>query len=161
MLTLFLRLTSALDCFTKINCTYVTTYKILFFLFFYILIDFYSLSRVRVARLKVRFFLPRQNFMLIFYMELILYIVYNVLVTLHKIQNMEDKMASTIVKKSLVLEHDNGMVDGKQRLKKQSYSNIKFGASEPALLATAISINALSQKEVVNTLLNTTEELQG
>ena len=98
--------------------------------------------------------------MLIIYMELILYIVYNVLVTLHKIQNMEDKMASTIVKKSLVLEHDNGMVDGKQRLKKQSYSNIKFGASEPALLATAISINALSQKAVVNTLLNTTEQLQ-
>ena len=70
-------------------------------------------------------------------------------------------MASTIVKKSLVLEHDNGIVDGKQRLKKQSYSNIKFGASEPALMATAISINALSKKEVVNALLDTTEKLQG
>ena len=70
-------------------------------------------------------------------------------------------MASTIVKKSLVLEHDNGIVDGKQRLKRQSYSNIKFGASEPALLATAISINALSKKEVVNALLDTTEKLQG
>ena len=70
-------------------------------------------------------------------------------------------MASTIVKKSLVLEHDNGIVDGKQRLKRQSYSNIKFGVSEPALLATAISINALSKKEVVNALLDTTEKLQG
>ena len=70
-------------------------------------------------------------------------------------------MALTIVKKSLVLEHDNGIVDGKQRLKRQSYSNIKFGASEPALLATAISINALSKKEVVNALLDTTEKLQG
>ena len=69
-------------------------------------------------------------------------------------------MASTLVKKSLVLEHNNGIVDGKQRLKKQSYSNIKFGASDPALLATAISINALSKKEVVNTLVDTTEKLQ-
>ena len=69
-------------------------------------------------------------------------------------------MASKLVKKSLVLEHNNGIVDGKQRLKKQSYSNIKFGASDPALLATAISINALSQKEVVNTLVNTTEQLR-
>lgn len=69
-------------------------------------------------------------------------------------------MASTLIKKSLVLEHDNGIVDGKQRLKKQSYSNIKFAASDPALLATAVSINALSRKAVVNTLVNTTEQLQ-
>ena len=65
-------------------------------------------------------------------------------------------MASTIVKKSLVLEHDNGMVDGKQRLKKQSYSNIKINASDNALYATALSINALSQKSIVNVLKNQT-----
>lgn len=68
---------------------------------------------------------------------------------------------STMQKNSLVLEHDNGMVDGKQRLKTQTYSNIKLNASVDALLATATSINALSQKEVVNALQNTSSLLQG
>lgn len=65
----------------------------------------------------------------------------------------------TMTKNSLVLEYDNGMVDGKQRLKKQTYSNIKFDASAEALLVTAASLNALCQKDVVNALQNTTSLL--
>ena len=67
---------------------------------------------------------------------------------------------STVTKNAIVLEHDNGMVDGKQRLKKQTYNNIKVGASNDALLAVGISIDALSQKNVVNVLKNQTSLIQ-
>ena len=94
-------------------------------------------------------------------MELILYIVYNIVVTLHKIQYMEGKMAtSRVTKNALVLEHDNGVVDGKQRLKKQTYSNIKLTASNDALHAVGISIDALSQKNVMNVLKNQTSVIE-
>ena len=67
---------------------------------------------------------------------------------------------STLKKNALVLEHDNGFVDGKQRFKKQSYSNVKINASDNALYATALSINALSQKSIVNVLKNQTSVIE-
>ena len=67
---------------------------------------------------------------------------------------------STVKKNALVLEHDNGMVDGKQRLKKQTYNSIKINASDDAIFATGESINALSQKPVVNCLKSQISQIE-
>ena len=45
-------------------------------------------------------------------------------------------------------------------VKKQTYNNVKIGASNDALMAVGISINALSQREVVNVLKNQTSLIQ-
>lgn len=60
-------------------------------------------------------------------------------------------MATSIVEKSqLRLEHDNGVVDGKQRIKAKTLSNIKVDASDDSLYAVGTAVSALSTKEVLN-----------
>lgn len=60
-------------------------------------------------------------------------------------------MATSIFEKRLLkLEKDNGVVDGKQRLSTQSFSDIKADATDENLYAVSTAIDALSSKEVLN-----------
>ena len=59
-------------------------------------------------------------------------------------------MATSMVEKTqLRLEHDNGMVDGKQRVKAKTFSNIKPDANDDSLHAVGTAVNALSTKPVL------------
>ena len=57
---------------------------------------------------------------------------------------------SMLEKRNLRLEHDAGIVNGKQKLKTQSVPDIKSDASDDGLYAVGIAYNALSAKEVMN-----------
>ena len=57
---------------------------------------------------------------------------------------------SMLEKRNLRLEHDAGIVNGKQQLKTQSIPDIKSDASDDGLYAVAIAYQALSAKEVMN-----------
>lgn len=60
-------------------------------------------------------------------------------------------MATSILeKRNLRLEHDAGIVNGKQKLKTQSVPDIKSDASDDGLFAVGIAYNALSAKEVLS-----------
>lgn len=62
-------------------------------------------------------------------------------------------MATSIVDKTqLKLQFDNGMVDGKQRYKSKTFSNIKNDASDDGLFAASSAINTLSGDSVLKTL---------
>lgn len=60
-------------------------------------------------------------------------------------------MAAIIEKTSLVLEHNNGIIDGKQKIKRQSYSSIKNDATDQGIKVVGEAIDALSAKAVLNT----------
>ena len=57
---------------------------------------------------------------------------------------------SMLEKRNLRLEHDAGIVNGKQIFKTQSVPDIKSNATDDGLYAVGIAYNALSAKEVVN-----------
>ena len=57
---------------------------------------------------------------------------------------------SVLEKRNLRLEHDDGIVDGKQKFKTQSVPDIKSNATDDGLYAVGIAYNALSAKEVIN-----------
>ena len=60
-------------------------------------------------------------------------------------------MATSILeKKMLRLEHDNGIVNGKQQVKVQSISDIKADATDNGLFTVGIAYNALAKKELLN-----------
>ena len=60
-------------------------------------------------------------------------------------------MATSILeKKMLRLEHDNGVVNGRQQIKVQSISDIKTDATDNGLYAVGTAYDALSKKEVLN-----------
>ena len=57
---------------------------------------------------------------------------------------------SMLEKRNLRLEHDAGIVNGKQKLKTQSVPDIKSDASDDGLYAVATAYHELSAKEVIN-----------
>lgn len=57
---------------------------------------------------------------------------------------------SVLEKRNLRLEHDDGIVNGKQKFKTQSVPDIKSDATDDGLYAVGIAYNALSAKEVIN-----------
>lgn len=60
-------------------------------------------------------------------------------------------MATSILeKKVLRLEHDNGVINGKQQLKVHSIPDIKSDAMEHKLYAVGTAYSALSKNEVLN-----------
>ena len=60
-------------------------------------------------------------------------------------------MATSILeKKMLRLEHDNGVVNGRQQIKVQSISDIKSDATDDGLYAVGTAYSALAKKEVLN-----------
>ena len=60
-------------------------------------------------------------------------------------------MATSILeKRNLRLEHDAGIVNGKQQIKTQSVTDIKSDASDDGLFAVGIAYNALSAKELLS-----------
>ena len=60
-------------------------------------------------------------------------------------------MATSILeKRNLRLEHDAGVVNGKQKIKTQSVPDIKSDASDNGLYAVGVAYNELSAKEVLN-----------
>lgn len=60
-------------------------------------------------------------------------------------------MASRIEKTQLRLQFDAGEVDGKQKYKNKTFSNIKHSASNEDLLVVSNSINTLSEKNILIT----------
>lgn len=58
---------------------------------------------------------------------------------------------ATIEKSVLRLEFDNGIIDGKQKYKASSFSNLKHDATDQNILQTSRAINALTQPEVLRT----------
>lgn len=58
---------------------------------------------------------------------------------------------STVEKVQLKLEFDNGLVDGKQKYKPRTFSNIKETATDENILGTSDAINALSENPVLRT----------
>lgn len=58
---------------------------------------------------------------------------------------------STVVKNQLKLEFDNGVVEGKQKYKAKTFSNIKEEATDENLLEVSKAINALTEKAVLKT----------
>lgn len=60
-------------------------------------------------------------------------------------------MAARIEKTQLRLQFDAGEVDGKQKYKSKTFSNIKHSAENDNLLLVSNSINALSEKDVLIT----------
>lgn len=58
---------------------------------------------------------------------------------------------ATIEKTQLRLEFDDGMRNGKQVFKVRTYSNIKNDATDVSLKSASDAIDALSQKDIVNT----------
>ena len=57
---------------------------------------------------------------------------------------------SMLEKRNLRLEHDAGIVNGKQKIITQSVTDIKPDANDDGLYAVGTAYNALSQKEVLN-----------
>ena len=57
---------------------------------------------------------------------------------------------SVLEKRNLRLEHDDGIVNGKQKFKTQSVPDIKSDATDDGLYAVGIAYNALSAKDVIN-----------
>ena len=57
---------------------------------------------------------------------------------------------SMLEQRNLRLEHDAGIVNGKQKLKTQSVPDIKSDASDDGLYAVAVAYQALSAKDVMN-----------
>ena len=57
---------------------------------------------------------------------------------------------SVLEKRTLRLEHDDGIVNGKAKFKTQSVPDIKSNAADDGLYAVGVAYNALSAKMVVN-----------
>jgi hypothetical protein len=55
-----------------------------------------------------------------------------------------------ITKKSLKLELDGGVVDGKQRIESKTYSNINLSASDENILSAGEILSGLQEKALVN-----------
>lgn len=60
-------------------------------------------------------------------------------------------MATVLEKNVLELHFDDGMKNGKQQIKRKSYSNIKLNALDTGLKSASSAIDVLSKKEVLNT----------
>lgn len=60
-------------------------------------------------------------------------------------------MAAIIEKTQVRLQFDGGIVDGKQRYKNKTFSNIKEEASDESILVVSDAINSLSEKDVLKT----------
>ena len=61
------------------------------------------------------------------------------------------------IKTAIKLGFDNGMKDGKQQIKYQSFSNVKRTATELHMLVLANAIDDLSDRDVIS-ILNITED---
>ena len=57
---------------------------------------------------------------------------------------------SVLEKRNLRLEHDAGIVNGKETFKTQSVPDIKSNATDDGLYAVGVAYNQLSAKDVVN-----------
>ena len=57
---------------------------------------------------------------------------------------------SVLEKRNLRLEHDAGIVNGKETFKTQSVPDIKSNATDDGLYEVAVAYNELSAKEVIN-----------
>lgn len=55
-----------------------------------------------------------------------------------------------ITKKSLKLELDNGVVDGKQKIDSKTYSNISLSATDENILSAGELISGLQEKALIN-----------
>jgi hypothetical protein len=55
-----------------------------------------------------------------------------------------------ITKKSLKLELDGGVVDGKQKIDSKTYSNISLTATDENILSAGELISGLQEKALIN-----------
>ncbi|TFZ41448.1 DUF1659 domain-containing protein [Soehngenia longivitae] len=55
-----------------------------------------------------------------------------------------------ITKKSLKLELDGGVVDGKQKIDSKTYSNISLSATDENILSAGELISGLQEKALIN-----------
>lgn len=52
--------------------------------------------------------------------------------------------------KSLILEYDMGVVNGKQVIKNKSYSNIRETATDEGLFNTATTLSSLQERDLLS-----------
>lgn len=55
-----------------------------------------------------------------------------------------------ITKKSLKLELDGGVVDGKQKIDSKTYSNISLAATDENILSAGELLSGLQEKALIN-----------
>ena len=62
---------------------------------------------------------------------------------------------STVMRQGLRIRFDNGNVDGKQKYKSKSFTNIRSEATDDNLLEVSNALNNLTKKEILQTFRDT------